>query len=72
MTQMLPAISIASYVSAFAASPLAAFGALAPWALAARAESIVRELLAALPAGEFMRSEEIAIHPTATVEPGDR
>lgn len=67
---MLPQVSIAHYVAAFAASPLARFAGLAPWALAAQSQAVVRELLAGLPAGEYVVANEIAVHRTATVEPG--
>ena len=67
---MQPLVSIARYIPAFAASPLAKFGALPPWRLAMQSTSVVRQLLADLPAAEFIVSDEIAIHRTATVEAG--
>jgi bifunctional N-acetylglucosamine-1-phosphate-uridyltransferase/glucosamine-1-phosphate-acetyltransferase GlmU-like protein len=67
---MQPQVSIANYVAAFAASPLARFAGLAPWTLAAQSQAVVRELLAGLPAGEYVVANEIAVHRTATVEPG--
>jgi len=64
------AIDLTAYIAGFAASPLARWGGLAPWEITARAAEIVRELLAALPAGEFAVEGEVAIHRSATVEAG--
>uniref|UniRef100_C5CWT6 Transferase LpxA family n=1 Tax=Variovorax paradoxus (strain S110) TaxID=543728 RepID=C5CWT6_VARPS len=64
------AIDLTVYIAGFAASPLARWGGLAPWEITARAAEIVRELLAALPAGEFAVEGEVAIHRSATVEAG--
>lgn len=67
---MHPEVPIASFIAQFAASPLARFGALSPWSLTAQSVTIVRELLAALDLAEFVVSDEIAVHRTATVETG--
>ncbi len=67
---MHPQVTVTSHVSGFAASSLAKFAALTPWALAAQSAFVVRELLASAPTAEFGISDEIAIHRTAVVEPG--
>lgn len=64
------AIDLTAYIAGFAASPLARWGGLVPWEITARAAEIVRELLVALPAGEFAVEGEVAIHRSATVEAG--
>ncbi|SET19928.1 MULTISPECIES: LpxA family transferase [unclassified Pseudomonas] len=63
-------IRLTDYISDFAHSPLAPWADLAPWALAAQAPAVVRQLLAELPADQYVIQGEIAIHRTATVEPG--
>jgi len=63
-------VDIATYVAVWSASPLAKLGASAPWTLTAKSELLVRELLLALPHGEYSISQEIAVHSTAVVEPG--
>jgi UDP-N-acetylglucosamine diphosphorylase / glucose-1-phosphate thymidylyltransferase / UDP-N-acetylgalactosamine diphosphorylase / glucosamine-1-phosphate N-acetyltransferase / galactosamine-1-phosphate N-acetyltransferase len=63
-----PPVLLAEFISAFAQSPLGQFAAALPWELTARSESIVRELLAALPRSEFTVANEIAVHNSATVE----
>jgi len=63
-------IRLTVYISDFAHSPLAPWADLAPWALAAQAPAVVRQLLAELPADQYVIQDEIAIHRTATVEPG--
>jgi NDP-sugar pyrophosphorylase family protein len=63
-------IRLTDYISDFSHSPLAPWADLAPWALAAQAPAVVRQLLAELPADQYVILDEIAIHRTATVEPG--
>ena len=63
-------IRLTDYISDFAQSPLAPWADLAPWALAAQAPAVVRQLLAELPVDQYVIQDEIAIHRTATVEPG--
>jgi NDP-sugar pyrophosphorylase family protein len=67
---MLPAIDLTMFVRAFPAGPLAAWQRCLPWELTARAPQIVRELLAELPAGEFVIDGEVAVHRSAVVETG--
>jgi NDP-sugar pyrophosphorylase family protein len=67
--RMVP-VSIGDYVSSFAASPLAEQGDTSPWLLVAQSAAIVRGLLASLPSGEYVVTEEIAIHRSAVVEVG--
>jgi bifunctional N-acetylglucosamine-1-phosphate-uridyltransferase/glucosamine-1-phosphate-acetyltransferase GlmU-like protein len=62
--------NIAEYIAGIGASPLAPWACLQPWEIAGQAPSIVEQLLAALPAGEYRVSSGIAIHSAATVEPG--
>ena len=67
---MSAVIEVARYIASFSASPLARWGSLQPWELAAQSSSIVRALLVELPVQEFVIAEEIAIHRAATVENG--
>ncbi|WP_422085337.1 LpxA family transferase [Variovorax sp.] len=64
------AFELADYVAGFAASPLAPWAASLPWELPPQAPEIVRRLLAGLPAGEYAIDGEVAVHRSATVEPG--
>ncbi|MFL1553113.1 LpxA family transferase [Pseudomonas sp. D47] len=63
-------IRLTDYIANVAQSPLAPWAELAPWALVTQASAIVRTLLAELPADEYIIHDEIAVHRTATVEPG--
>ncbi|MBT1263637.1 LpxA family transferase [Pseudomonas sp. VS40] len=63
-------IRLADYIAYFSDSVLAPWAALTPWALATQAPAVVRQLLAELPADEYVIQDEIAIHRTATVEAG--
>lgn len=64
------AFELADYVAGFAASPLAPWAASLPWELPPRAPEIVRRLLGGLPANEYAIDGEVAVHRSATVEPG--
>jgi len=63
-------IRLTDYIAPIAQSRLAPWADLAPWALVSQAPAIVRQLLAELPADEYVIQDEIAIHRTATVEAG--
>ena len=63
-------IRLADYIADFSQSPLAPWADLAPWALTTQAPVIVRQMLTQLLAAEYIIEDEIAIHRTATVEPG--
>ena len=63
-------VAIASYISRFAGSPLASHGDIPPWVMVARSAPIVRGMLAALPSQDFVVTDEIAVHRSATVEVG--
>lgn len=64
------AIDLRAYISGISSSPLAPWAASLPWELPPQAPGIVRGLLAALPAGDYVIDGEIAIHRSARVEPG--
>ncbi len=64
------AIDLHAHIAGFAASPLAKWGASMPWELTRRAPEIVRALLAELSAGEYVIDGEVAVHRSASVEPG--
>jgi hypothetical protein len=49
---------------------LAPWANQAPWELTSSSEAIVRQLLSALAAEEFLIMDDIAVHRTATVEAG--
>jgi NDP-sugar pyrophosphorylase family protein len=61
-------ISIPDYISAFAASPLAAHGD-APWRLTSDAPALIAALIPSLDAA-YAIADRVAVHITATVEPG--
>ncbi|KAF1009272.1 MAG: Bifunctional protein GlmU [Pseudomonas fluorescens] len=63
-------IKLRDYIQAFSSSPLQPWAHLSPWELVTRAPEIVRQLLATLPADEYVIDDEIAVHKSATVEPG--
>lgn len=63
-------VRLTDYIAPIAQSRLAPWADLAPWALVSQAPAIVRQLLAELPADEYLIQDEIAIHRTATVEAG--
>ena len=61
---------ISEYVASIGTSPLAPWANLAPEELTAQSASIVEQLLATLPPGEYRIASGIAIHVTAAVERG--
>ncbi|ARB27967.1 LpxA family transferase [Pseudomonas tolaasii] len=63
-------IRLTDYIAGFSQSTLAPWAELAPWALAAQAPAIVRQLLVQLPADEYTLEGDVAVHRTATVETG--
>ncbi len=65
-----PALHIADFIATWQRSPLAPWAPLAPWEVTAQSESIVRQLLAALPEQEYRIAGEVAIHHSARVEDG--
>lgn len=66
----MPTLQLSAYVAEFAASPLARWTALEPWELTSRSAFIVEQLLATLPASEYIINEGVAVHRSAIVEPG--
>jgi NDP-sugar pyrophosphorylase family protein len=65
-----PIIDFGDFIASFGSSPLARWGSSAPWELTGQSEAIVRRLLGGLATTDFEISNEIAVHRTATVEPG--
>ncbi|WP_338722575.1 LpxA family transferase [Pseudomonas tolaasii] len=63
-------IRLTDYIAGFSQSTLAPWAELAPWALAAQAPAIVRQLLVQLPADEYTLEGDVAVHRTAIVETG--
>ncbi|MGY1919178.1 LpxA family transferase [Pseudomonas tolaasii] len=63
-------IRLTDYIAGFSQSTLAPWAELAPWALAAQAPAIVRQLLVQLPADEYTLEGDVAVHRTAIVEAG--
>jgi NDP-sugar pyrophosphorylase family protein len=63
-------IRLTDYIADISQSPLAPWVDLAPWALVSQAPAVVRQLLAQLPADDYLIENEIAVHRNATVEPG--
>jgi NDP-sugar pyrophosphorylase family protein len=64
------AFDIDRYVAGFATWLPAQWRGQAPWQLTAQSAALVRTLLAGLEHDAFVVTDEIAIHRTATVEPG--
>lgn len=62
-------VRLRDYVATAAQSPLTAYLDHAPWALTANAADIVRQLIATCGDG-YAVSGDIAIHASATIEPG--
>ena len=67
---MAAVVDLCAYVDGFALSPLAAWRHLPPWELVAQAPAVTRQLLGALALQDYAVVDEVAVHRTATVEPG--
>ena len=65
-----PELFLGNFIESFEASPLARWRSSAPWELTRQSEAIVRALLGKLNAAEYNVANEVAVHKTATVEPG--
>jgi len=63
-------IRLEAFVATVASSPIAPWSKLAPWELTSRSTTLVDDLLAHLPGSDFTVSANVAIHRTATIEPG--
>lgn len=63
-------VVIADFAASFAQPIFARWAGLSPWQLTVQASVVVRTLLAEIPAGEFVVSEEVAVHRSARVEAG--
>jgi NDP-sugar pyrophosphorylase family protein len=63
-------IRLTDYIADISRSALSPWADLSPWALVTQAPAVVRQLLADLPADDYSVQGEIAIHRSATVEPG--
>ncbi|MEY4906659.1 MAG: LpxA family [Pseudomonadota bacterium] len=63
-------VRIGDHIAGMAASPLARFAHRAPWTLVAEAPEVVRALLGALSAADYVIDGDIALHRSATVEVG--
>lgn len=59
-----------SFITAIRSSPLRPWLSEPPWRITSQSESVVRTLLATLPAAEFTVSNEVAVHHSCTVEQG--
>lgn len=65
-----PIVLLRDFIEAFDASPLSRWRSSAPWELTGQAASAVRQLLGTLDLTDFDVGNDVAIHKTATVEPG--
>jgi bifunctional N-acetylglucosamine-1-phosphate-uridyltransferase/glucosamine-1-phosphate-acetyltransferase GlmU-like protein len=65
-----PLVLLRDFIADVDASPLAPWSGAAPWALTARSEAIVRALLGTLDLSGYHVSADVAVHATASVEPG--
>jgi NDP-sugar pyrophosphorylase family protein len=62
--------NIAEYVTGIGATSIAPWAGLQPEELTAQAVNVVEALLASLASGEYRIAGGVAVHTTATVEPG--
>ncbi len=67
---MKPDIDLCDHVRGLATTRLAAWRHTPPWELVAQAPQVVRALLAGLAEADFAIDAEVAVHRSATVEPG--
>jgi len=67
---MPESVHLASYVATIGKSSLAHWSNAAPWEITCQSEEVVRQLLAELPAAEYVIADEVAVHRSATVETG--
>ena len=65
-----PALLFRQFVAAFQESPLQRWTSLSPWELTSQSETVVRQLLRNIAEPEYVVSNEVAVHVSATVEPG--
>jgi NDP-sugar pyrophosphorylase family protein len=63
-------IRLCDYIQDFSHSPLAPWSDLSPWELVTQAPAVVRQLLSQLDPQAYDIHDDIAVHRTATVEPG--
>lgn len=63
-------LALSAFIAGIEASPLAPWLDRAPWAITGASEAIVQALLAALPTEGYHRQGDVAVHASATVEPG--
>jgi UDP-N-acetylglucosamine diphosphorylase / glucose-1-phosphate thymidylyltransferase / UDP-N-acetylgalactosamine diphosphorylase / glucosamine-1-phosphate N-acetyltransferase / galactosamine-1-phosphate N-acetyltransferase len=63
-------VDVSDYIGDFASSPIAPWRDMSPWQMTVQISSIVRELFSVLSPEEFVVTDEIAIHRSATVESG--
>lgn len=66
----MPPLRLTDYIASFADSPLVAHAQRAPWTLTTQSEAIVRGLLGTLPRDGYRIEGDIAVHASATIEPG--
>ncbi|MEO7241818.1 MAG: LpxA family transferase [Variovorax sp.] len=67
---MTAIVSIARFIASWKSAPFTHLAEVEPWHLTTQAPSVVRALLAQLSADAFDIRAEVAVHRTATVEPG--
>jgi bifunctional N-acetylglucosamine-1-phosphate-uridyltransferase/glucosamine-1-phosphate-acetyltransferase GlmU-like protein len=63
-------LRLGQFIGSISSSPLRPWLSLLPWELTSQSEAVVRVLLHALPAHEYLIADEVAVHVSATVEPG--
>ena len=67
---MMPGIAIGDFVAAFPGTLFERWAGASPWELTRQSEAVVRALVAALPAHEYVLVGEAAIHRSAVIETG--
>ena len=65
-----PALLFEKFVAAFQASPLQKWASLPPWELTSQSEAVVQQLLHNIAEPEYIVANKVAVHVSATVEPG--
>lgn len=65
-----PALPLEQFLGEFQSSPLRPWASLSPWELTGQSEAVVRQMLGAIAESEYIVANEVAVHVSATVEPG--
>lgn len=67
---MAASVPISDFIASFPNEALGRWSHLSPWELTTQSETIIRAMLADLAPDEFVVTDEVAVHRSATVEAG--